>query len=325
MIPDREYVFASSFIKASDAKGTPGERLARFREASDTASLRSAVSDMYSVSGDNVYDEVLCRVKNILSEALPDFSVMTPLFIKYDCTNIKIAIKCKLRGVSPEGLLFRCGTLDTNTILSAVESSDFKTLPPELGKAADEALTVYRKTGEVRAIDLTLDRACFEYMKKAADDGGCELIRNIVTVRADCTNLITAMRISAEEMAPDIAFSLFERAFVSGGVLNVSDFGSSENGLKSPSDIAVYANGVSAEAVKSAAKAAGPDEANRECDEAVLRMCDKFRYKSFGPEVAVRLLLIREAEMTNCRILEAAMGSEETKEKATERLRAAYV
>ena len=35
MINEREYLFASSFLKASDAEGTPADRLARFGAAAD--------------------------------------------------------------------------------------------------------------------------------------------------------------------------------------------------------------------------------------------------------------------------------------------------
>lgn len=325
MIPDREYVFASSFIKAAEGKGTPAERLSRFREASDRDSLRSSAAEAFKVSAENVYDEAINSAVELVKSALPDFSAVVPLLYKYDCANIKTAVKCKIRGISPEGLLFSCGTLPASAVVNAAESSDFSKIPGELGAAAAEALKTYQKTGEVRSIDLILDRACFADMKKAAEESGCELTGRIVRTRADGTNLLTAMRISAEGLSPDTAASLFERAFVPGGNMPLSSFCSVENGVEDAEKISARAAGDTASVIKTAAKCPDADAAAKVIDEEIISLCMKYRFKPFGPEVAVSLIVVREAEITNCRIIEAAIGTENREDTVRERLRAAYV
>lgn len=325
MIPDREYVFASSFIKASEGRGTPAERLARFREASDAAALRAAAAEAFRVSEDNVYDGAIASAAALAHEAIPEKELISPLLYKYDCANIKTAIKCTIRNISPEGMLFTCGTVPVQTVIDAAQSSDFKKIPGAMGKAAEEALKVYTKTGEVRAIDLILDRACFQDMKKSADTLGCDLVKNIVKIRADGVNLLTAMRIAADGLDADTAFSLFERAFVPGGEMKLSAFASPSSGVFSADKIASHASGASADAVKTAAKETDPEKAQRMIDEAILKLCTKYRFKPFGPEVAVSLMVIREAEITNCRIIEASFGEANADETVRERLRVAYV
>ncbi len=325
MNPDREYVFASSFIKASEGKGSPAERLARFREAQDAAALRAAAAEAFRVSGENVYDDAVTSVTKLLESSLPDFSLVFPLLYKYDCANIKTAIKCKIRNISSEGLLFSCGTVSPAAVTDAAEASDFSEIPGEMGKAAVVALRHYQKTGEVRAIDLILDRACFADMKDAAEKSGCELLKKIVRLRADGVNFITAMRISAENLSADVASSLMERAFVPGGNMPESAFKDPETGVKELSALASRASGDTAEVIKRCAGVKDPDAAAKIIDEAVISLCMKYRFKPFGPEVAVSLLVIREAEITNCRIIEAAIGTDAREETVRERLRVAYV
>lgn len=221
--------------------------------------------------------------------------------------------------------MFSCGTLPVSLVVNAAEASDFSKIPGELGAAAAEALKTYQKTGEVRSIDLILDRACFADMKKAAEESGCELTGRIVRTRADGTNLLTAMRIAAEGLSPDAAASLFERAFVPGGNIPLSAFCSVENGVEDAEKISARASGDTASVIKAAAKCADADAAAKVIDEEIISLCMKYRFKPFGPEVAVSLIVIREAEITNCRIIEAAIGTENREDTVRERLRAAYV
>lgn len=325
MISDREYVFASSFIKASEGKGTPAERLARFREAQDRENLRSFFAEAFHVGGDDVYDAAMTAATELIKSSLPEFSLFAPLLYKYDCANIKTSIKCKIRDISPEGMLFSCGNYPVSLIIAAAESSDFSKIPGEMGKAAQKALAEYRKTGEVRAIDLTLDRACFADMDNSAKESAIGLIGKIVRLRADSVNLITLMRINEGGFDGDTAVSLFGRAFVPGGNMPESAFLTKEGTVADKETAASRASGDTAEIIKAAAKSADADAAAKIVDEAIIKECMKYRFKPFGPEVAVSLLVIREAEITNCRIIEAAMGEADREEVLRERLRVAYV
>lgn len=323
---ESEFLFASTFLKASDSKGTPLERLNRFREASDTEALRAAAAEVFGVPADDVYDSAMADMADKLKSAVPDFKAFAPLFLKYDCTNIKTAIKCALRGISPDGLMFTCGTIPTDVIIDAANSSHFEKIPGAMGKAAEEAMAEYRKTGEVRAIDLIIDKACFADMNRLADEGGIDIIKTIVKIRTDGANLLASMRISASGMPSDVAVSLFKRAFLPGGEISERAFISdSEGALLMASEVASAARGVSASAVKRACAETSFAKAEKQLDDAVLALCEKYRFRPFGPEVAVRYIIIRETEIMNCRIIEAAMSSPQKEEILRERLRVAYV
>lgn len=308
-VPEKEYVFASAYLKAKDGKGTPAERLTRLKEARDAESIRALVADAYGVSGSDVFDAVIKQAVDNIKECAPDFSVFKPLLYKYDCTNIKTAIKCSIKDINPEGLLFTCGTIPCETVVEAASSADFSKIPGEMGRAAAEALEAYRKSGETRIIDLLLDKACFADMKTDADNGKVQLISDIVKARADGINLITSARISASGTVPE----LFERAYVPGGSIPVSAFYNAEGSLKDPSELRASFNKKSFEA------------AEKDVDTEIIKLCEKFRFKPFGAEVAVRYLVLIEMEMMNCRIATAALNSANREDVLRERLRVAYV
>ena len=329
MLSDRDYVFASSFLRAADAPGTPAERLARFSEASSKDALRAEVAEAYRItsSGADVYERVIFDAVEKMRSSLPDFKVVYPLLFKYDCTNIKTAIKCAVKNIPSDSLMFSVGTVSRELIADSAKKSSFRALPDYVSamrSAADEALEEYRKTGEVRAIDLMLDAACFEDMRRVADEGGVPLIKNTVTLRADGVNILTCMRIGDSGMLAAARRSLMQRAFVPGGDMPLSAVLSGEGGCADAEAAAkkIPSGSVSALAVKSAAAAHSFADAEKIIDEAVLALSDKFRFKPFGAEVAVRFLLLREAEMTNCRIIEAAMNGDGD---VKERMRKAYV
>lgn len=330
MANEREYIFASSFLKACDAVGTPAERLARYGEAQSRDALKETVAEAYSVALSDdvtVYEAVIYDAVKKLKSALPDFTLMYPLLYKYDCTNIKTAVKCAVMGIDCSDMLFSVGTADKSIIRECAEKSSFAAapLPPAMKKGADEAMRQYRKTGESRLIDLILDDACFEDMTRAADEGGAEIIKNTVKLRADGANTTAAMRISAMGLPAETAASLMKRAYVCGGDIPLSSFLSPEGGCSNIDGIIkkLPFSALCADAVKKCSDAKSFADAEKIFDEAVLSMCRKYRFKPFGIEVAVCFLLIREAEMTNCRIIEASLSSGDT--AVLERMRKAYV
>ncbi len=329
MINDREYLCASSFLFASDGSGTPGERLQRYKECANADSLRNTVKDIFRLNAKddlNIYSLAISNAVEKIKEMVPDIKVFYPLLYKYDCTNIKTAIKCKIRGIDPQGMLFSCGTLPLEKVVEMANNSKFEGAPEAMIAAANKAIMTYAETGEVRAIDLLLDKACFEDMQRDAKQGEIPLMKDIVSLRADGVNLLSALRIAQTGMPESSAKALFKRAFVPGGTLKEDCFILQKGGIAD--NEAILAGSRTSKSfpyVKAALEAKSFSHAERIFDEAVLSLCNEFRYKPFGPEIAVRFLLIREAEMTNCRILEAAMSSKEALETVSERLRISYV
>ncbi len=326
MIPDKEYLFSSSFLRAGEGIGNVSVRMSRMLEASTAGQLYQTVSELFRISvpaeEKMVFDAAFGDAVEKVRGAVPDFSVFYPLLYKYDCTNIKIAIKCAAQNLSSYNGFYTCGTVPAQQMQDYLQKDILPDLPSAMTAAAQTARQEYSKTGEVRGIDLLLDRACFADMAEKAAADGVPLIGQIVCMRADFANILACLRIRTGGLPMEAARSLLSRVFVPGGQAALSVLLTEEGGLASIDQIGERLGDCFVkDAVCRAASAADLSGIEKIFDEAVLQACQPYRFKPFGPEVIVRYLMIREAELTNGRIIAARFGSGADTDKLRERLR----
>lgn len=326
MIPDNEYLFSSSFLRAGEGIGTASGRTARMLEASSAEQLYQTVAEVFRIpapaEGKTVMDEVFCDAVEKVRSAVPDAAVYDPLLYKYDCTNIKTVIKCAVQGIRSYDGFYSCGTVSAAQMQENLQKDIYRGVPPAMANAAAQARQEYAKTGEVRCIDLMLDRACFADMTAAADAKNVPLIQKIVCMRADFANILTCIRIRFSGVPAEAGRALLSRAFVPGGQVPLSVLVNDESGCADIGQISELLGDCHVrDAVRLAMSAAAIGEVEKIFDDAVLAACQPYRFKPFGPEIAVRYLLIREAEMTNGRIIASRFSSGTDADKIRERLR----
>lgn len=326
MIPDNEYLFSSSFLRAGEGIGSASSRTVRMLEAPSAEQLYLTVAEVFRISmpseGKTVFDAAFGDAVEKVRSAVPDASVYDPLLYKYDCTNIKLAIKCAAQDIRTFQDFYTCGTVSAAQMEENLQKDTSHGLPPAMAEAAQTARQEYAKTGEARCIDLLLDRACFADMSTAANAENVPLIQKIVCMRADFANILACMRIHSSGVAADAARSLMTRAFVPGGQAALSVFINDESGCADIGQISERLGGCYArDAVRHAAAAADISTVQKIFDEAVLAACQPYRFKPFGPEIAVRYLLIREAEVTNARIIASRFSAGTDADTIRERLR----
>jgi V/A-type H+-transporting ATPase subunit C len=328
---DIEYAYASSLIRASGEKGTAAMRLERIRDCRSIDELCSAAADMFRVSGGNdigvILDAALAEAAYCLKDAVPDASLYAPLFYKYDCCNIKTVLKCDIRGLDVGDSLYPFGTVSADDVKTAVREHTAGVLPSAMERALGEARRSYA-AGDAAAIDLILDRACFEDMSSGAALGGEAFMIRAVRDRADMTNLLTSLRISKMGLESAAAASLMRRAFVPGGSIGISEFVTSDDvPVKTEIAAGSAANDRLSAALKAAVqgngrKAADAATTEKMLDEALLASASDVKYIPFGFEVPAAFFIIREAEVKNCRLAAAGLASRET---GSERMRETYV
>lgn len=326
MIEQNEYLFSSSFLRAGEGVGTPAQRMMRMLEAQTPAQLYAAMAEMFRVScaeETTVFDTALGDAVERVRGAVPDFTVFAPLLYKYDCTNIKTVLKCLVQNISAYDAFYTCGTVAAAEMQQAVNTGVFPTLPPAMGAAAEAARLEYGKTGEVRCIDLLLDQACYRDMADAAAAGGVELIQTVVTMRADFANILACLRIRASGVSHETGAALLTRAFVPGGQIGREQLLSAEHGCSTLPEIAQkIQDAYVKDAVRRAAGVSASDflTVEKVFDDAVLRATEAYRYVPFGPEVIVRYLLLREAEVRNGRVVASRFAAGVDAETIRERL-----
>ncbi|MCI8611648.1 MAG: V-type ATPase subunit [Clostridiales bacterium] len=326
MIPDKEYLFSSSFLRAGEGVGNVSTRMAQMLEAASAGQLYQIVSELFRVSVPTeekmVFDAAMDEAVEKVRSAVPSFAVYYPLLYKYDCTNIKIAIKCAVQEIHSYNGFYTCGTVPAQQMQEYLQRDTLPNLPPAMTAAVRTARQEYSKTGEARCIDLLLDRACFADMAEKAAAMGVPLIGQIVCMRADFANILACLRIRFGGLSMEAGRSLLSRVFVPGGQIALSVLFGEEGILASVEQIGERIGDYYVkDAVRSAVSAADLSSIEKIFDEAVLLACQPYRFKPFGPEVAVRYLLIREAELTNARIIAAGLESGARADTIRERLR----
>ena len=313
---DVSYIYASTKVKSADGTGTVGSRLSRLLECTTVRDVYSELIDAAicpqtgneTVTSDSsavnaaeaVLDSALVYAAALVKEAVPDSTLYDFLFYKYDCNNIKAAIKSVLRGVSAEGAMFSCGTVSEEAVIECIKSRNTAILPKNMASAALDAINTFERTGEARAIDFILDRACFADMAEAAAQTEVPMFTEYVKALADVTNVRSAVRISASSVLPVAAGALFSRVFVPGGNIPKSAFYAEDGGT---ADVSLLAANLPLTPLKAelADAAETPEKADALLDRFVFRLAENMSQKAFGPEIPAFFFISREHEIKRYR------------------------
>lgn len=200
---DTDYLYASAYIRSVEDRGLSAGLIRRMLEAADYGAALACLLEARSAldgAGDITDAETLCDEFvndsfRVVSEITTDASVYDFMRYQYDCNNIKTALKCRAKGIDPEGLMFTCGTVPAAEIVKMAEENDFGALPGAFADAAKTAADAYDRTGDPQAIDLPLDTACLAAMTGSANATGDTLLSGAVRLRVDIANVTTVLRV----------------------------------------------------------------------------------------------------------------------------------
>ena len=324
MKSDSSYIFASAFLRAKEY-GSASERLNSVIHAQTTDSLCEAAAKMwglsYEGSPEKLFERAITTAVESIGSCVPHKRLFYPLLYKYDCTNIKTIIKANILSISPENMLLNCGSISTDTLLEAFRRQRFHIVPQNMRNALADVTALYKKTGDAELIDIVLDQSAFKDMKADAEKSHSPLLMRIITAKSDSANLMTYIRLRKMDR-----LSLLSRSFIPTGSIPLSAFteGSSPG---SPEKLLHFIRNTS---LRNTAEQyfqgnSTLAEIEKASYEAVLSEVQNVKYIAYGHEVAIRHLLVREAEVINCRIAYAALNGVFTKEKAQERMLLSYV
>lgn len=328
-----EYTYASARVRALET-GLVGRE--RIRQLADAASSDELYARLAEYGVEPVRDEngcvqmepTLCgMLKRTLTDVLesaPDPALFHFLRYPYDCHNIKSAIKCHLRGLSAENMLFDLGVATSAEVAKMPVTGDFSALPEEMAKAAPLAMQAYEKTGNPRAIDLILDKACFADMLRCVKEGGVEYHVQLVRTQIDLVNLMICLRL-VRMQAGEQGRMLLEQALIEGGTLDTGAL------------LAAYPEGESAVLYllnrtpyeKLARQIAESDgtaaTAERLADDFRMETVSAAKQITFGAPVLTAYFYAQEYAVKNIRIVIAAKSAGLSPEIIHERIRISYV
>ncbi len=330
---ERDYIYASTRIKAAEGKGTAGERLLSFTGAGSVEELASLVRDSGLISDgfiaratgfSSTVSAALDSAVDLVTTSVPDPGVYGFLLYKFDCNNLKVAVKENITGIYSGDLFFSCGTVDPEKIKECVRERRFDGIPENMAKRASEALDEYEQTGEARIIDFLIDKGCFEDSAKSAEETGIKLFRDLMTKRADIVNIMTCLRVHLSGLSSGTVTSVIERSFVSGGTIPVERFLSAAEDVASGGDLREsVAKRIDDYPMRAAVtETEDASETSAKLEEIFESLIKPYEFKPFGAEIPAVFLISREAELRQCRMIASMIRAGCTKEEIRRRFKA---
>ncbi len=207
----KEFLFLCGQIRAMEAKLLSHAQIDRMVGAkTPEESFRVLTELQYAENFDEatrpqdffkIIKRGLLETKELIEKGTDNDPAFEFVWKEYDLSNIKRALKLKLLDGTTElggfsesdGFSF-LGSLSAAIIDAAVFHGETEKLPREYRKAIVEAEEVFVDTGSFRSIEFILDRAHFDFLKRVANSHRMPVLKELLQLRADGTNLRSAAR-----------------------------------------------------------------------------------------------------------------------------------
>ena len=312
-----DYLYVSARVRALENGLFGADQIRQLAEAKSEEELRAAIgcAELGADAVEEKLDELLREGFDTVRESLPDPTVIAFLQYPYDCHNLKVLLKCELRGADSTALLVPLGTLSKEELECGLDVCGER-IPTHMRAAIDTARTTYAKNGDVQEVDLLLDRACFADMAESA--AAVPFAARLVQMRADLTNLQMLLRVLRADMG-ETGRALLARAWVSGGSLEQSAF------VELDDEDALCAALTNTPYADWAASTSTLSQAERRADDLLMREVRRAKYVPFGAEVPIAYLWGLETSVRNLRILQTGRAAGADRESIMERVRESYV
>ncbi|MCQ2354008.1 MAG: V-type ATPase subunit [Clostridia bacterium] len=282
----------------------------------------ASVSD----EGEELLVEMLAAAYDRLAEFCPDTELLSLVRLRYDCHNVKTAIKCQYFGIDPKPFMIDCGTVPAQKIIKAAESegdSAFDVLPENMSKAAKKAKAELDSAGAARSVDTLIDAACFADMGHFAGIVGFRPAEELIKAKIDLTNIISVLRIGRIRNK-DNASALLADSISDGGNVPADVIRSASGDREKIADAAKKAGfeNIVSDILGMSENASGLEDVARAADIAFLELTKKITYmRLLGAYPLIHYVISLEYEIKNLRIIISGKEAGNDPNTVRERLR----
>ncbi|MCQ2430581.1 MAG: V-type ATPase subunit [Clostridia bacterium] len=347
-LQDTEYMYGSTRVRVLENRIPSGDRILALCDAKSVGEVMSRLSELgiSPAEGDsrqNASPEAVSKAREAMlmglmrqafldvEEAAPDPEVFAWLRYPYDCNNIKMALKCRVRSLGAEetgAMMFDFGSVTPSSVIEAVRDEKYDALPPCFREAAEKAAAAFQETGDPRRIDSLLDCACFRGMTEAAAATGEPALIRWMQAKTDLLNAVITLRILRMRRG-EMGRLFLEDSLLPGGTLDRGFFLTAYNGGEDalwtalgsgrmPSWVVSFAK----RAEKSGMTLASVEKALDDSWTELIRADAK---APFGASVLAGYILGWETAVKNIRIVLAAKEAGLEAAATRERVRESYV
>ena len=266
------------------------------------------VEEMLALARRTLYREVAVLA--------PDKRIVEIFRLKYDYHNAKLALKAKRTGEDASRLVIDCGRYDALALLRGERGM----LSSRMGRAMAQAERE-SEGGDVRAAELTLDRACFEEMSALAKETESDFLIGYVALQIDAINLRTLVRTQRMGCEDEILAA----AMLPGGRMFPTQLKDAHGDHLTALTHGTPLSTAGELAAKLLDGGGSLTEFERACDDALMTFLQRARRTPFGPEVVVGYLGAKEAEFTAVRTILSGKIAGLNAEDIRARLRMSYL
>lgn len=317
---ETEYAYAVARIRANElGLLNSGDIDSLINTENITSALRLLSDKGYDTDSgiSSMCEKELQRVWNLITECVPDSSLLEALVCANDFSNLKAAIKATFSDLEIEDYFAVPALCPLKTVSEAIGNAEFGLLPDYLASCAETAYHLISGGKGGQAAEMVLDKASAETRLSLARKSGSELLVRIIELVSLVSCIKIAKRCAANgkplEFAFDAmpAFDFIDTAKIIDAAYNGSDISAivREAGY---TEIADEADGdFSALEMK--------------CDNVITALIQKAKFDTFGPDPVVAFYFAKLAEVKNIRIILSAKQAGVPTDIIRERVRDIYV
>ncbi len=313
--PDR-YGYATARIRGMERRLVDPGVLQRMLDAED-------LSSALKILGETAYAPWLVEMKSErdfdrpismemfhcyeeVRQFVPDAEMLLLLRITYDFHNVKVVLKSMLRHRRGQtrrwDLLTNLASYETDGLLTAIESEDYRLLPYGLSGVMGDCLSAWDQTQDIVEVEKRLDAQLFRSLGELAKTTAFPGVLHWFRARVDAENLRNLLRLKRTgEESSKIAGFMHEGGNVSRERL-VELAGEP---VESWARVLHYTNVASylVEIEEHAGSEGMLVVLERALDDYISGTLAKFSYTPFAPENVLRFLWAKEMETKNVRIV----------------------
>ena len=261
---------------------------------------------------DSALGSELSYVYNEVSRFAPDEELVQICRLPYDFHNVKVLVKSVI--LSRQGgerrfdLLTPLGNVETDSLVMAVESEEYRLLPYGLHRVIPQALALWEQNRDMVEVECLLDSALFDAMGTLIKNLSMDDVTLWFKRKVDGENIRTLMRLnrigadgatassflhSGGSVSVERMISILSEPMESWGrLLSFTDaahvFSSVQDGSDADSVLMVF---------------------DTILDDYVSRTLGKAKYGSFDPANFLRFLWMKEMEVKNLRVILVSLSN----------------
>jgi len=327
MVPSERYGYTVARLRAMESRILDESVLQRLFDSEDLDSAIKVLGEtpysswLVELKSNSDFDKAIEAELNFIYKELekfvPDTSLVQVARLPYDFHNVKVLLKSHI--LQKEGgerrfdLLTNLGNIDTDDLILAMESEDYRLLPFGLHSAVPKCIMLFEQTHDLLEMERSLDELLFMEMRKMAEASGVDAVWKWLKGKIDAENLRNVIRLKRIDMDPGtISTFLHDGGYVSkdrllgllgepveswARDLSFADIGLTLHHLQEVSDLGTLI--VQIEKV---------------LDEYIARILYSSKYGAFSPESVLYFLWLKEMETKNLRIILVAIANNTDKE-----------